>query len=120
MSRDDSGVVEPDLAQARQTALRAHAVIVKLKEMGLPDELDSALASLSTDLGDLWSGQALLAERITAFLQSPDDWEAVGDRLVDLKTAMEHVGWHAKSARAPAGRIARFAYKQASGGADAV
>ena len=112
MTKDDR-TVQPDLAQARQTALRAHAVIVKLKEMGLPDELDAELAALSTDLGDLWGGQAVVAERIAALLESPHDWEAVGDRLVDLRAAIEHVAWHVKSANAPAGRIARFAYKRA-------
>ena len=58
MTSVESASVEPDLALARQTAQRAHAVIVKLKEMGLPDDLDGDLASLSTDLGDLWGAQS--------------------------------------------------------------
>ena len=116
-SEDDisSGdTIEPDLAQARRTAVMAHNVVVKLKEMGLPEGFDQELAALSTDLGDLWGAEKVLAERLEGFLGSPEDWEAVGDRLVDLRATIDHIGWHMKNVRRPMGKIARFAYRKAS------
>ena len=108
------GAMEPDLDQARQSALVAHNVIVKLKEMGLPGGFDEELATMSTDLGDLWGAQKALADRLDEFLRTPTDWEAVGDSLLDLRAILDHMGWHAKSARRPMSRVVRFAYKQAS------
>ncbi len=110
--------LEPDIVRARMTALRAHSVVIKLKEMGLPDHLDDDLARLSTDLGDLWNAQKQLAARLKSLLQSGDDWEAAADNLVDLKAVLDHMGWHLSSAQRPITRIARFAYSQAdeSGG----
>ena len=109
----------PDLKGARRAALKAHDVVIKLKEMGLPQELDEVLASLSTDMGDLWAAQTELVERLDRFLESPDDWEAVGDHLVDLRASVEHIAWHVKSARRPLNRVAHFAYQKASQGENA-
>lgn len=106
--------LEPALEQARQTAHKAHGVVIKLKEMGLPQEFDKELASLSTDLGDLWSAQKTLAERLDAFMKSPEDWNAVGDCLVDLRASLDHVAWHLKSVRRPLTRITQYAYRKAS------
>ena len=105
--------LEPDMARARMTSLRAHSVVIKLKEMGLPDHLDDDLARLSTDLGDLWNAQKQLASRLKDLLQSGDDWEATADNLVDLKAVLDHMGWHLSSVQRPITRIARFAYDQA-------
>jgi hypothetical protein len=113
MSSSD-GPAEPDKRQARRTALMAHAVVAKLKVMGLPQELDAELASLSTDLGDLWSAQAELGERLEGFLKSASDWEAVGDGLVDMRVAIDHLQWHVRSVRRPMTRVTQYAYKQAS------
>jgi len=112
MTSVESASVEPDLALARQTAQRAHAVIVKLKEMGLPDDLDGDLASLSTDLGDLWGAQSAFESTLVDLLESAGEWEALGDALVDLRATMDHILWHVKKARAPAAKIARYAYRQ--------
>ena len=101
------------MARARMTAVMAHNVVIKLKEMGLPDRLDDDLARLSTDLGDLWNAQRQLASRVESFLKSGDDWEATADSLVDLKAVLDHMGWHLSSAQRPITRIARFAYSQA-------
>ena len=63
----DSGetdVMEPDNQHARRTALVAHSVVAKLQEMGLPNDLEDELATLSTDLGDLWSAQRELADQL--------------------------------------------------------
>ena len=108
----DDGI-EPDLDRARQAALLAHGVVIKFKEMGLPEELDSELASLSTDLGDLWSAQHSLTAQLESFLEPPEDWRAVGDHLADLKSSIEHMAWHVSSIRRPLNRIATFAYRKA-------
>lgn len=107
--------LEPDMARARMTALRAHSVVIKLKEMGLPDHLDDDLARLSTDLGDLWNAQKQLASRLKNLQQTGGDWEATADNLVDLKAVLDHMGWHLSSVQRPITRIARFAYEQADG-----
>ena len=102
---------EPDMEQAREMALMAHSVVIKLKTMGLPDSLDSDLASLSTDLGDIWSAQKSLTDGLEGLLKSSHDWEAVGDHLVDIRASIDHIAWHLKSVRRPLNRITRFAYR---------
>ncbi len=108
----DDGI-EPDLDRARQAALLAHGVIIKFKEMGLPEELDPELASLSTDLGDLWSAQHSLTAQLESFLKPPEDWRSVGDHLADMKSSIEHMAWHVSSVRRPLNRIVNFAYHRA-------
>ena len=108
--------LEPDLAQARRTANVAHGVVIRLKEIGLPQSLDGELASLSTDLGDLRSAETALAARLDEFLSTRQDWEAVGDYLVDLRASIDHIDWHLKSVRRPLNRITQFAYRRASEG----
>ena len=105
--------MEPNLERARQTAMTAHGVVIKLKEMGLPDDLDGDLASLSTDLGDLWGAQKTLSERLETLLRSDGSWDLMGDYLVDLRDSIDHIGWHLKSVRRPLNRVTRFAYRQA-------
>lgn len=107
---------QPDLGQARRTALMAHAVVIKLKEMGLPEELDAELSTLSTDLGDLWGAQKEMSRRLEAFVKSSQDWDGVGDELVDLRTAIDHIEWHARSVRRAMNRVTHYAYKQADEG----
>ena len=112
-SKDDNKEeLKPDMGQARQTALVAHDVVIKLKEMGLPQDLDKELASLSTDLGDLWSAQKEMLDRLESFLKSPRDWEVVGDHLVDLRANIDHIAWHLNSVRRPLTRITQFAYRE--------
>ena len=108
----DDGI-EPDLDRARQAALLAHGVVIKFKEMGLPEELDPELASLSTDLGDLWSAQHSLTAQLESFLKRAEDWRSVGDHLADMKSSIEHMAWHVSSIRRPLNRIANFAYRKA-------
>ena len=90
----------------------AHSVLVKLKEMGLPEDLDEELASLSTDLGDLWSAERALVDCLDSFLKSSDDWESVGDSLVDVRSSVDHIAWHITSVRRPLNRITQFAYRK--------
>ena len=108
---DNKEELKPNMEQAKQTALVAHDVVIKLKEMGLPEAMDKELASLSTDLGDLWSAQKALVDRLEGFLKSPRDWETVGDHLVDLRAGIDHIAWHLNSVRRPLYRIAQFAYR---------
>ncbi len=95
----------------------AHGVVIKFKEMGLPEELDPELASLSTDLGDLWGAQHSLTAQLESFLKPPaepsKDWRSAGDHLADLKSSIEHMAWHVSSVRRPLNRIANFAYRKA-------
>ncbi len=105
--------IEPGLERARQAALLAHGVVIKFKEMGLPEELDPELASLSTDLGDLWSAQHSMTAQLESFLKRPGDWRSVGDHLADLKSSIEHMAWHLSSIRRPLNRIGNFAYRKA-------
>ena len=107
----DHRAPEPDLAQARRNAIKAHAVVIKLKEMGLPEGLDDELASLSTDLGDLWAANIRLAEQLDLFLNAPSEWGEIGDRMADMKAGIDHMAWHVDSIRGPLDRIAAFAYE---------
>ena len=101
----------PDLAQARQTALMAHGVVIRLKEMGLPEELDEALGTACTDLGDIWAAQKTLSERLEYLVDHANDWESIADCLVDLSAAIDHIATHVETAREPIRRLAEYAYK---------
>ena len=105
--------ITPDLPHARQTALMAHAIVIRLKEMGLPEEFDEDLGMLSTDLGDIWAAHKSLSERLDYLVDYAGDWESAADCLVDLRAAIDHVGTHVETARDPIDRVARYAYEQA-------
>ena len=114
----DHRASEPDLAQARRNAIKAHAVVIKLKEMGLPEGLDDELASLSTDLGDLWAANMRLSEQLDLFLNAPSDWGEIGDRMADMKAGIDHMAWHVDSIQGPLDRIAAFAYESSDQGGE--
>ena len=107
---------EPGLEQARRASVMAHTVVIKLKEMGLPDELDGELSRLCTDLGDLWSAQASLARQVEGLLKGADDWEVVGDGLVDIGSTIEHMAWHMRGIREPMTKITEYAYGKGEDG----
>ena len=117
MSNEDLEIegdsMAPDRAQARRTALIAHGVITKFKEMGLPDDFDEDLAVLGTDLADIWIAEKRLSEQMEQLSGSSKDWGVVGDQLVDLRVGIDHLAWHVKSVRRSMTKIARFAYKKA-------
>ncbi len=104
---------QPELDGAKRGSVLAHGVVIKMKEMGLPDDLDGQLSQLCTDIADLWSAQNTLSRQVENFLKSRDDWEAVGDQLVDLRSTIDHMAWHMKGIRRPMGQITRWAYRQA-------
>ena len=110
----NGGEVEPDSQHARRTAMAAHSVVAKLQEMGLPNSLDDELATLSTDLGDLWSAQKELTDQLERLVRSEADWTTVGDHLVDLRATVDHIAWHLGSVRRPMTKITRYAYRAAS------
>ena len=111
---DGTDAPEADLGMARRTAVVSHGVVIKFQEMGLPEGLYDDLARLSSDLGDLWSAQKALADRLDSLVRSPHDWEDAGDHLVDLRANVDHIAWHVKSVRRPLTKIAQFAYRKAA------
>ena len=114
-NRDNQNdLTDPDLKQARITANIAHNIVIKFKEMELPETLDKELANISTDLGDLLNAQTLLSDQISNVFKCPNDWEVIANLLVDIRSNIEHIGWHQKNIRSPLGKIARYAYGQAS------
>ena len=102
----------PALEQARRASAVAHSVVIKLKEMGLPDEMDEDLSQLCTDLGDLWSAQLTLASQVENFLKKPHNSQKTGDDLVDLKATIDHMAWHLKNIGQPMDNITNWAYSQ--------
>lgn len=116
MTSEKSDVIvtemEADIQQARRTSVMAHSVVILLKEMGLPQDMDDDLASVCTDLGDLWGAQQEFADRLQNMLKAERSWEMVGDALVDMRASIDHIAWHLKSVREPLTRIAEYAYGQ--------
>ena len=100
------------MQRARQASGVAHSVVIKLKEMGLPENLDTELASLSTDMGDIWNAHKEFADRLESFLKAPQEWETVADHLVDLRACLDHMDWHLKSVRRPMNKLTQYAYRQ--------
>ena len=108
------GTVKPDKARARQTALMAHAILIKFKEMGLPDEYDDELSAVCTDLGDLWGAQKVLNSQLESLLDGPAEWADVGDALVDLRSTISHLAWHTDSVVEPIEKLSVYAYDNAA------
>lgn len=104
--------IEADLDHARRTALMAHSVVVRLRKMGLPEALDTELASMSTDLGDLWGAQKEFTDQLHNMLKTSYDWDSIGDSLVDMRATIDHIAWHLARVREPLTRIAQYAYTQ--------
>jgi len=92
----------------------AHSVVIKFKELGLPEHLDEELSKLSTDIGDLWAAQKMLASHFETLLTLSNNWKSVGESLVDIRAEVDHISWHVKSVRRPLTKITRFAYRNAS------
>ena len=105
--------MEADLNQARRTAVMAHNVVIRLRELGLPEALDAELASVSTDLGDLWGAQKEFTDHLHNMLKTSHDWDSVGDSFVDMRASIEHIAWHLESIREPLTKLAEYAYSQA-------
>ena len=104
--------MEADLNQARRTSVMAHNVVIRMRELGLPDTLDAELASVSTDLGDLWGAQKEFTDLLHNMLKTSHDWDSIGDSLVDMRSSIDHIAWHLKSIREPITKLAEYAYSQ--------
>ena len=104
--------MEADLNHARRTAVMAHEVVMHMHRLGLPESLDAELASVSTDLGDLWGAQKEFTDHLHNMLKTSRDWEAIGDSLVDMRSSIEHIAWHLESIREPLTKLAEYAYSQ--------
>ena len=110
MHDDIMDISQVDLNQARQRSAMAHRILVKLKEMGISEDLDGELSRLCTDLGDIWSAQIVFTEKLGEFLDSQGEWETVGDLLADIMSQLEHVSWHLDSVKGPIEKIGEYAY----------
>lgn len=108
--------IEADLNHARREAVMAHNVVIRLKMMGLPAELEGDLAQMGTDLGDLWGAQKEFADSLHDMMKNSRDWDAVGDSLVDMRSHIDHIAWHIESVREPLTRIAEYAYSSGACG----
>lgn len=114
MKNQQTVTKNPDLQHAQKASLIAHGIVVKFQEMGLPNDYDEELSSLSTAIGDIWGTQKSLSHLVDDLLNAPRDWEVVGDHMIDLKSVLDHVDWHLKSIRKPISKIARYAYRQSN------
>jgi hypothetical protein len=46
-------------------------------------------------------------------VKSRGNWDEVGDDLVDLRAAIDHIEWHTRSVKRSMNRLTHYAYKQA-------
>ena len=111
MEMDNDISRQPKLAEARRRSGMAHQILVRLKEKGLPEEMDQELSRLCTDLADIWGAHTALTDNLKTFLESDEDgWGCLGDVLVDIRSELDHMKWHINSVDEPIQRIAERAY----------
>ena len=104
----------PNLEQARRRSGLAHRVLVKLKTLGLSDDHDDELATLCTDIGDLWSSQLVFLEILNRFLEESDNWDSIGDDFADMLSNVEHISWHIDSLKKPLEILAQYSYSESN------
>tara|TARA_B100000949_G_scaffold225602_1_gene230021 strand:+ start:367 stop:741 length:375 start_codon:yes stop_codon:yes gene_type:complete len=103
---------QPKLAEARRRSGMAHRILVRLKEKGLPEDMDQELSMLCTDLADIWGAHTILTENLKTFIESDEDsWSHLGDVLVDIRSELDHMKWHINSIEEPIHRIVERAYE---------
>jgi hypothetical protein len=106
-----SNNLPPNYDMGRLRAEHAHNILIKMKELGLPESFDDSLASLCTDVADLISALnkvTLISEKITA--KNTDQWESVAECLADMLAEIEHIDWHTSSIKNPLKEIAEYSY----------
>ena len=114
VSANGATEMEADLNQARRNAVMAHSVVIHLRQLGLPNDMDDELAAVSTDLGDLWGAQKEFTDLLHNMLKNAHDWQSLGDALVDMRASVEHIAWHLQSIQEPITKLAEYAYAQPS------
>lgn len=104
--------MNPNLDQARQTALLAHKILVKFQVMQLPEKYWEDLAKLSTDISDMISAKESILSNLNSLLNATSDWETIGEILVDIHTHIEHIMWHTENIQTPIKALTNFAFDQ--------
>ena len=104
--------IDPNLDQARQTALLAHKILVKFQEMQLPEKYWEELAKLSTDISDMVSAKESILSNLDTLINSSSDWETIGQILVDINSHIDHVMWHTENIQTPLKNLTNFAFAQ--------
>lgn len=104
--------IEPNIDQARQTALFAHKILVKFQEMGLPEKYWDELAKLSTDLSDMIAARESILSNLTTLLDSNSSWDTIGEMLVDIHSHVDHIIWHSENIQTPIKDLINFAFEQ--------
>ena len=105
--------LEPNFLQAQNTANLAHRIVVKLKEVGLPDEFDDIIGDISTSLADLYSINNDVSSLVEKLVNDPSGWESLANTIIDLKSTIEHMDAHVHQFGRAANKVARFAYREA-------
>ena len=104
--------LQPGFSTPRQVAELAHRILVKFKEMELPDDFDQQLAVLCTDLSDCWSASKDLENKLKILLNEDHGWDSIGEILVDIRSIIDHLDRHVKSVKKPINMITNFSYSE--------
>ena len=110
---DEQNESRAGVIRAREKASKALSVVIKFKEMGLPEDMDTELAKLSTDLADLCSESEMISSELDKLINYADDWAQISNTMVDIQARVDHLRWHLKSIRRPLIRITRYSYSVA-------
>ena len=87
---DEQNESRSSMIRAREKAVKAHSVVIKFKELGLPEDMDSELDKLINRSGD---------------------WAQVANTMVDIQARLDHLAWHVKSIRRPLNRLTTYSYR---------
>ena len=104
--------LQPGYNKPREVAELAHKILVKFKEMELPDDFDEQLGILSTDLSDFWSASKDLENKLRILLNEEHQWDSIGETLVDIRSIIDHFDRHVKSVKKPINTITNFSYSE--------
>ena len=104
--------LQPGFSKPRQVAELAHRILVKFKEMELPDDFDQQLAVLCTDLSDCRSASKDLENKLKILLNEDHGWDSIGEILVDIRSIIDHLDRHVKSVKKPINMITNFSYSE--------
>ena len=108
---DDQNESRSSIIRAREKAVKAHSVVIKFKELGLPEDMDSELAKFSTDLADLCSESEMISSELDKLINRSGDWAQVANTMVDIQARLDHLSWHVKSIRRPLNRLTTYSYR---------